>query len=128
MRRAFTLIEILVAVAVLVAIVLVCGQIFQSASKVASSSEASGDALVEGAAIRRQMTEALSRLSSDGILGIRSLTVPNNYNLKRFSGSGARPGLINPSLPPSAPIRCDQLVFFVEVQHTLMNFQRRHCI
>lgn len=114
MRRAFTLIEILVAVAVLVAIVLVCGQIFQSASKVASSSEAAGDALVEGAAIRRQMTEDLARISRDGILGIHSLTVPNNYNQKRFSGSGARPGLINPSLPPSAPIRCDQLVFFVE--------------
>ncbi len=113
-KRGFTLIEILVSVAVLMAIVLVCGQIFQSASKVASAAEASGDVLIESAAIRRQIADDMARLSRDGVLGIHSLSVPNNYNRKRFSGSGTRPGLINPALPPSAPIRCDQLVFFVE--------------
>ncbi|MCH2141032.1 MAG: prepilin-type N-terminal cleavage/methylation domain-containing protein [Phycisphaerales bacterium] len=111
-RQGFTLIEILVAVSVLVVIVLICGQAFEAASGVARTGEASGDALQEAWLIQSQMEEDLSSISSDGALVIHSVEVPNDYNFKNWSGDGVRPGLIHPNLPASAPVRCDQLVFF----------------
>jgi prepilin-type N-terminal cleavage/methylation domain-containing protein len=114
-RSAFTLIEILVAVAVLVVVVLVCGQAFQAASGVARMGEASGSVLQESWAIEKQIREDLSRLSPDGSLIIHSVEVPNDYNRVHWDNSkpGPRPPLINPSLPADAPVRCDQLMFFI---------------
>ncbi len=113
--RAFTLIEILVAVAVLVVVVLVCGQAFQAASGVARMGEASGAVLQEAWGIEKKIREDLSRISPDGCLVIHSVEVPNNYNQKRWDPlkPGPRPPLINMGLPPEAPVRCDQLMFFM---------------
>lgn len=111
-RGGFTLIEILVAIAVLVVVILICGQAFQAASAVARKGEASGDTLQEAWTIKRQIEDDLSRISADGALVIHSVEVPNDFNREKWTGSGVRPGLINPALPPTAPIRCDQLLFF----------------
>lgn len=112
--RAFTLIEILVSVAVLVVIVLICGQVFQAASAVSRTANASGDVLQEAWGIEQQMREDLSRISPDGSLVIRSVEVPNNYNFEMWDGAGPRPPLINPMLPAEAPIRCDQMWFVMD--------------
>ncbi|MCH2138404.1 MAG: type II secretion system GspH family protein [Phycisphaerales bacterium] len=114
MRRAFTMIELLVAIAVLVALILVTAQVFQNASALTRAGQAAGDVVQEAVAIERQVRDDLARLSPDGVLGIHSVEVPNNYNRERWDGTGVRPGLINPALAPEAPVRCDQLVFFVE--------------
>lgn len=111
-RRGFTLIEILVAVAVLVVIILICGQAFQAASAVARQGEASGDTLQEAWTIKQKIEDDLGRISPDGALVIHSVEVPNDFNRTKWNGVGVRPGLINPALPPTAPIRCDQLLFF----------------
>ncbi len=113
--RAFTLIEILVSVAVLVVVVLVCGQAFQAASGVARMGEASGSVLQESWAIEKQIRDDLSRVSPDGSLIIHSVEVPNDYNRVHWDNTkpGPRPPLINPSLPADAPVRCDQLMFFI---------------
>ncbi len=111
-RRGFTLVEILVAVAVLVVVILICGQAFQAASAVARQGEASGDALQEAWTVKSQIEDDLSRISPDGALVIHSVEVPNDFNRQHWSGTGPRPGLINPALPASAPVRCDQLLFF----------------
>ena len=111
-RRGFTLIEILVAIAVLVVVILICGQAFQAASAVARKGEASGDALQEAWTVKRQIEDDLSRINPDGALVIHSVEVPNDFNRSKWAGTGVRPGLINPNLPPTAPVRCDQLLFF----------------
>ncbi|MBT5383142.1 MAG: prepilin-type N-terminal cleavage/methylation domain-containing protein, partial [Phycisphaerae bacterium] len=67
-RSGFTLIEILVAIAVLVVVILICGQAFQAASAVARKGEASGDALQEAWTVKRQIEDDLSRINPDGAL------------------------------------------------------------
>jgi prepilin-type N-terminal cleavage/methylation domain-containing protein len=113
-RRGFTMVELIVSIAVLVIIIMVTAQVFQDASKLTRMGQASADVLQESVAIERQIRDDLARLSPDGVLAIHSVEVPNNYNRSRWNGTAPRPGLINPSLPPEAPVRCDQLVFFVE--------------
>jgi len=113
-RRGFTMVELIVSIGVLVVIIMVTAQVFQDASKLTRMGQASADVLQESVAIERQIRADLARLSPDGVLAIHSVEVPNNYNRERWDSTGTRPGLINPSLPPEAPIRCDQLVFFVE--------------
>ncbi len=112
--RAFTMVELIVSIGVLVVIIMVTAQVFQDASALTRMGQASADVLQESVAIERQIRADLSRLSPDGVLAIHSVEVPNNYNRSRWNSTAPRPGLINPSLPPEAPIRCDQLVFFVE--------------
>ena len=110
----FTLIEILVAVAVLVVVVLVCGQVFQAASAVTRTSNAAGDVLQEAWGIEQQMRADLARISPDGALVIHSVEVPNDYNQRKWSQIGPRPPLINPGLSEDAVVRCDQLLFFMD--------------
>ncbi|MCH2135766.1 MAG: hypothetical protein MK101_04185 [Phycisphaerales bacterium] len=113
-RFGFTMVELIVSIGVLVVIILVTAQVFQDASAVTRMGQASSDVLQESVAIERQMRSDLARMSPDGVLAIHSVEVPNNYNRARWDGEGTRPGLINPSLATDAPVRCDQLVFFVE--------------
>jgi hypothetical protein len=113
-RAAFTLIEILVSVAVLVVIVLICGQVFQAASAVSRTANASGDILQEAWGIEQQMRADFSRISPDGALVIHSVEVPNDYNYRLWDNTGPRPPLINPALPAEAPIRCDQVWFVMD--------------
>ena len=113
-RAAFTLIEILVSVAVLVVIVLICGQVFQAASAVSRTANASGDILQEAWGIEQQMRSDFSRISPDGSLVIHSVEVPNDYNYQLWDNTGPRPPLINPALPAEAPVRCDQVWFVMD--------------
>ncbi|MDP6891335.1 MAG: hypothetical protein QF471_08385 [Phycisphaerales bacterium] len=113
-RVGFTLIEILVAVAVLVVVVLVCGQVFQAASAVTRTSNASGVVLQEAWGIEQQIRADLARISPDGALVIHSVEVPNDYNQRKWDQTGIRPPLINPGLPKEAVVRCDQLLFFMD--------------
>ncbi len=114
MRAAFTLIEILVSVAVLVVVVLVCGKVFQAASGVTRISNAAGDVLQEAWGIEQRIREDLKRISPDGFLAIHSVEVPNDYNQVKWDQTGPRPPLINPSLPREAVVRCDQLMFLMD--------------
>jgi type II secretory pathway pseudopilin PulG len=103
--RAFTLTELLVAVAVLIVIILATARIFGTVSKVTGAGEANADILQTAAAIEKQVRADLERISRDGFLVIQSVEVPNNVN-----GNGVP--LLNSALPPTATVRCDQLVFF----------------
>jgi hypothetical protein len=108
MRRAFTLVEMLVAVFLLTAILFAIGRIFTTARGVASIGEASADVLQQATVIREQLQRDLDRINRDGYMAIQCVAVRNDVNR---TSSPAAP-LLNPQLPPSAILRCDQLVFF----------------
>ncbi len=101
--RAFTLTELMVAVAVLVVVILAAAKIFGTASKVTGLGQATRDVMQETAAIERQIRSDFARLSHEGFFAIRCVAVPNDVN---------GPLLLNPNRPDNAEIRADQLVFF----------------
>jgi prepilin-type N-terminal cleavage/methylation domain-containing protein len=99
----FTLTELLIAVAILVGVLLAVGRIFTTTSTVTGVGKATNDVLQELAAIETQVRQDFSQLSAGGVLAIRCVAVPNDIN-------GA--ALLNPSLPPDATVRADQIVIF----------------
>jgi len=101
--RAFTLTEMLVAIAVLVIVIVGTSKIFGTASKVTGMAQGNQDVLQEASAIERQLRDDIARLSKEGFFAIHCVAVRNDVN-------GAV--LLNPNLPPDALIRADQLVFF----------------
>ena len=116
-RRGFTLTEILVAVGVLLAIVVITGRIFKVATDVTSTGQATVDIMQEAAAIEARIREDIANMTGDGFLVIRSVEVPNDVNVVQWDQGGRQgqePGLLNPVLDDSATIRCDQLCFFVD--------------
>jgi hypothetical protein len=106
MRRAFTVIELLVAVVVLLAVIIATSKIFNTASKVSSTGEANADVLQQGTVIEEQLRRDLQRICRDGFMAIQCVEVPNDVNV------AAGGPLLNPQLPKTATLRCDQLVFF----------------
>ena len=114
LRRSFTLAEILVSVAVLIAILMVAGRVFSTAQQVSNIGAASADVLQETAAIERQIRNDIARMSPQGAVAIRSTSVRNDQRLRDWNGTGPRPGLINPNREAEDRIRCDQLVFFTD--------------
>lgn len=112
MRRAFTVIELLVAVVVLLAVIIATSKVFNTASKVASLGEANADVLQQGTVLEEQLRRDLQRICRDGFMAIQCVEVPNNVN-KAAGGT-----LLNPQLPETAPVRCDQLVFFTAGSET----------
>jgi len=107
--RAFTLLEGLVAVGILLVIILFVGKIFSSVSDVTATGQANADAITEVAAFEEQLRADFERLARDGYLVIESVAVRNDVN----DPSGADPRLwLNPDLAPDAVIRSDRLVFF----------------
>ena len=106
-RRAFTLTELMVAVAVLVVVILAAAKIFGTASKVTGLGQATRDVMQEAAAIERQIRADFARLSPEGFFAIHCVAVPNDVHY-----SPTFPLLLNPNLPRDAIIRADQLVFF----------------
>jgi len=116
--RAFTLTELMIAVAVFIAVLLAVGKIFSTTSKVTGYGAATADILQEAAAIERQIRSDFERLSYDGFFAIRCVAIPNDIHW-----SIARPRLLNPSLHPEAVIRCDQLVFFVNGTQSVQTFR-----
>jgi hypothetical protein len=112
MRRAFTVIELLVAVVVLLAVIIATSKIFNTASKVSSTGEANADVLQQGTVIEEQLRRDLQRICRDGFMAIQCVEVPNNVNV------AAGGPLLNPQLPATATLRCDQLVFFTAGSET----------
>ena len=105
-RAAFTLTELLIAIAVLVVVILAAAKIFGTVSKVSSLGQGNADVMQEIAAIERQLRADVERMSPNGVLVIRGVAVRNDVNA---------PGpLLNPNLPSDAFIRSDQLMFFVD--------------
>ena len=102
--RAFTLTELMVAVAVLVVVILATAKIFGTASKVTGLGQATRDVMQEAAAIERQIRADFARLSPEGFFVIHCVAVPNDVHY-----SPTFPQLLNPSLPRDAIIRADQL-------------------
>ena len=139
MRRAFTLIEMLVAIVVLLAVIIATAKIFSVASEVSAAGEAAADVTQQGSVLREQMERDLNRVSRDGFFAIQCVAVRND--VRRFLSSPPDPTA--PLLVPDPPldlsaeeladllaaaggdegkaydlararyvIRCDQLVFF----------------
>ena len=54
MRRAFTVVELLIAVVVMLAVIIATSKIFNTASKVSSTGEANADVLQQGTVIEEQ--------------------------------------------------------------------------
>jgi hypothetical protein len=106
MRRAFTVIELLVAVVVLLAVIIATSKVFNTASKVASTGEANADVLQQSSVLEEQMRRDLERICRDGFLAIQCVEVPNDINV------AAGGPLLNPQLPATELLRCDQVVFF----------------
>ena len=108
-RRAFTMTELMIAVAVLLVVIVATGKIFGTASRVTAVGAGSADVMQEAAAIERQLRQDFARLSEAGFFAIQQQAVPNNIHI--LAGNGG--ALINPSLPANTIVRADQLVFFM---------------
>lgn len=118
-RAGFTLVEILVAVAVLLVILLAVARIFSSASAVASQGQANADTLQELAACERQMREDIQAMAAEGFLAIVSYRVRNDFH----DASSVDPTLwLDPNRAADDWLRCDQLVFFTTRRQTTHNY------
>lgn len=110
MRRAFTVVELLIAVVVMLAVIIATSKIFNTASKVSSTGEANADVLQQGTVIEEQMRRDLERLCRDGYMAIQCVAVRNDVN--QVISPAANAPLLNPQLDANAILRCDQIVFF----------------
>lgn len=104
--RGFTLIELMIAVAVLIAVIIATSKIFSTASRITGVGQATASVMQEAAVIERRLRRDLEHLSTEGFFAIRQVAVPNDVN------AAAGGVLLNPALPPGAIVRADQLVFF----------------
>ena len=112
MRRAFTVVELLIAVVVMLAVIIATSKIFNTASKVSSTGEANADVLQQGTVIEEQMRRDLERLCRDGYMAIQCVAVRNDVNQVISPNLIPLPPLLNPQLKPNEILRCDQIVFF----------------
>ena len=110
MRRAFTVVELLIAVVVMLAVIIATSKIFNTASKVSSTGEANADVLQQGTVLEEQMRRDLERLCRDGYMAIQCVAVRNDVN--QVISPAANAPLLNPQLDANAILRCDQVVFF----------------
>ena len=110
MRRAFTVVELLIAVVVMLAVIIATSKIVNTASKVSSTGEANADVLQQGTVIEEQMRRDLERLCRDGYMAIQCVAVRNDVN--QVISPAANAPLLNPQLDANAILRCDQIVFF----------------
>lgn len=119
--RGFTLIEILIAVAVLLVILLAVSRIFASVSAVTSLGQVNADIMQEVAAIERQMRQDIDSLAPDGFFAIVSHRVRNDLH----DPSSADPRLwLDPNRPADEWLRSDQLVFFSNRTQSVQVFAR----
>lgn len=109
-RRAFTLVELMVAVVVLLAVIIATSKIFSTASKVTSMGEATADVVQQAGVIEEQLRRDVSAMTQDGYLAIQCVAVRNDVN--RFTTGLASAPLLNPELAFDAVIRADTVVFF----------------
>ena len=122
-RNAFTLVELLVALTVLLVIIIATSRIFGTTSKVAALGEASADLQATATAVEKVIRADVERMARDGVLAIQCVAVRNDVN--RFqrgntpdltgaaiSTTSSTAPLLNPTLAPTDFVRCDQVVFF----------------
>lgn len=111
--RAFTLTEMLIAVAILSVVILATSTIFGTAQRVASVSEANADLVQQAAAIERRIRRDIQSISTDGFLAIQCVAVENGVNLDDSGRllDADRPEFFEGTDIP-VRVRCDQLVFF----------------
>lgn len=110
-RSGFTLVELLVAVAILVVVIAAVGKIFGTVSKVTAVGESTSSFLQAAPAVERQIRRDFERLSQDGFIVIRNIRVRNDVN--RGPGDTTTP-LLDPTLADTAFLRADQLLFFAQ--------------
>ena len=106
LQRAFTLMELMVAIVVLLAIMVAAGRILSTTSAVSAAGRATSELLQQAVAIEQQFREDIEKISPEGFFGIHSVAVANNVRGDFF--------LLDDSEPAEAIIRCDQLIFFTE--------------
>jgi len=104
---AFTLTEMMIAIALLLVVIIATSQIFGTASKVTGIGQATQAVITEAAVIEQQLRADIANLNREGFIAIRCTAVRNNVNV---AAGGA---LLNPNLPDNALIRSDQLLFFI---------------
>jgi prepilin-type N-terminal cleavage/methylation domain-containing protein len=109
-RRAFTLVELLVAVVVLLAVIVATSKVFTTASKVTSMGEATADVVQQAGVIEEQLRRDFSAITQNGYIAIQCVAVRNDVN-RVITGLAAAP-LLNPELAANAVIRADTMVFF----------------
>ena len=80
-RRAFTVVELLVAVVMLTAIIVATGKIFSTASKVSSAGEATADVLQQAAVLQEQLKRDIAAICRDGYFAIQCVAVRNDVVL-----------------------------------------------
>lgn len=119
-NNAFTVVELLIAVAVLVVVILATARIFGTASAVTSYGEANANLQQTSAAIERVIRNDVARMNGEGYLVLQCVAVRNDVNqtgkwpaAATFGGSAVAP-LLDPSRPPEAIIRCDRVVFVTD--------------
>ena len=115
--RGFTLVELMIAVAVLVVIIVATSKIFSTAGKVTSLGQATADVLQETTAIERQIRSDFERLAPNGVFAIRCVSIRNDINVPLGP-------LLNPALPDAAMIRADQLLFFTNGLQSIQTFRQ----
>ncbi len=108
LRAAFTLTEMLIAIAVLLVVILATSSIFSTAQRVSSLGEANSDILQQANAIERVIRNDFKRITRDGFFAVQCVGVPNDIN-KPQTGR-----LLDPTRDDDAEIRSDQLFFFTE--------------
>jgi len=106
LQRAFTLMELMVAIVVLLGIMVAAGRILSSTSAVSAAGRATSELLQQAVAIEQQFREDIEKISPEGFIGIHSVAVVNNVRGDFF--------LLDDSEPAETIIRCDQLIFFTE--------------
>ena len=104
--RAFTLTEMLIAVAILAIVILATSTIFGTAQRVSSVAEANADLVQQASAIERRVRRDIEQMSNDGFLAIQCVAVRNDVN---FGQTGR---LLDDARLAGDELRCDQLVFF----------------
>ena len=120
-RRAFTLVELLVSLSVLLVVIIATARIFGTTSKVAALGEASADLQATATAVEKAIRGDIARMARDGVLAIQSVAVRNDVNrFQRVQNAPEATGnainatapLLNPTLASTDFVRCDQIVFF----------------
>jgi prepilin-type N-terminal cleavage/methylation domain-containing protein len=108
LHRGFTLVELLIAIVVLLAVILALSRIFSTATDVTSIGRASASILQEAAVIESRMREDIANISADGFFAIRQVAIRNDVHVPNGGP------LLDHTRPPHAYIRADQLVFITE--------------
>jgi prepilin-type N-terminal cleavage/methylation domain-containing protein len=105
-QKGFTLLELMVAVVVLLAVMISVGRIFSTTSDISASGRAISETLQQGVAMEQQLRQDIAQVSREGFFAIRSVAVSNDFKGEFL--------LLDDSLPAEDLIRFDQLVFFTD--------------